>query len=438
MSLEFLLNNLCDVAIRYNLINYAAAGGSIYELNAETINGYPALFLSPTDDIYVDKSTTTYGLTVFYIDRLLGDSSNATQIYSNAILTITNFLRQVKSLDGILDVEDYNIRVFSETEKMNDRLNGAYARVRIRVLNTLNCSLWFDETGEPIGTYVPEVIQDVNVLDNLASKAWVRNYVAEHSGGSSGGTDEQEVKRLIRQALRDYTKTKDFATINGSGITSGQTFSLIETDTFNTAVENIYAAISASTPADYAENVAKIAKNTDDIAALSGTTSGLSSDIQSLSAYTATLTATTADLAALSAATSAVSVQVETLSGDTSDLRAFLGDLSASTTSAVSSITSDILALSGATVALSGATTGIVSDLSDLSAVTSGFSALIAAKQDALTAGDNITIDNNVISAAGNVSSTSLTTIWSGTQQQYNNLGTYDNSTLYVITDANT
>ena len=381
MSLELLLNIICDLAIKRNLVNYAAAGPSIYGLNADTIKDYPFIFASPTSNVVTRKNFTDYTLTLFYVDRLLADLTNETHIFSIANDTLVNLLRQLKQLDGIVDISEPTVRLFTDTERMSDRCAGGYTEITITVLNDAECPVIFDETGEPIGTYIPNTLKDLNILDSLASKPWVIQYVADHSGGSSsGGTDEREVKRLIAQALRDYTKTEDFATINGSGITSGETFSLVETDTFNTAVENIYAAISASTPADYAENVAKIAKNTDDIAALSGTTSGLSSDIQSLSAYTATLTATTADLTALSAVTSAISTQVETLSGETSDLRAFLGDLSASTSSAVSSLTEGLETLSGATVALSGATTGIASDLADLSSgvtdLSSGLTAL--------------------------------------------------------------
>ena len=545
MSLELLLNIICDLAIKRNLVNYAAAGPSIYGLNADTIKDYPFIFASPTSNVVTRKNFTDYTLTLFYVDRLLADLTNETHIFSIANDTLVNLLRQLKQLDGIVDISEPTVRLFTDTERMSDRCAGGYTEITITVLNDAECPVIFDETGEPIGTYIPNTLKDLNILDSLASKSWVIQYVADHSGGSSsGGTDEREVKRLIAQALRDYTKTADFATINGNNITSKKSFSLVDTDTFNTAVDNIYAAISAVTPGDYSEIIRRIAKNTDDITALSGTTSGLSSDIQSLSAYTATLTATTADLTALSAVTSAISTQVETLSGDTSDLMAFLGDLSASTSSAVSSLTEGLETLSGATVALSGATTGIASDLADLSSGLTALSGIVqtlgnwgivydfdtwsalpnadkAAMRAQWTAehaegkkvylkasttgsetvylllestgsydqfryasdayvchlsvnnskaigqsggkvnktniittdvkakttqlgcvkiGSGLTIDNQGVLSGpgGNVSSTSVFTIWSGTQAAYSALGTYDNNTLYVITDANT
>jgi len=58
---------------------------------------------------------------------------------------------------------------------------------------------------------------------------------------------------------------------------------------------------------------------------------------------------------------------------------------------------------------------------------------LLSGKQASLTAGNNITISNNTISAAGNVASTSVFTIWSGTQAQYDALSSHSNDVLYLI-----
>ena len=258
MTLELLLNNLCELAIKNNLVNYAAAGGSIYNLNGETIKDYPFIFISPTDEIEVGENTTTYGLTIFYCDRLLESKDNDTQIYSIATDTISNFLRQVSSLDGVVDVADYSIRVFSETQKMNDSLNGAYARVRINVLNTAACAQWFDETGEPIGTYIPSIIKDVNVLDNLASKSWVKNVVAAAS--ISGITPEE-----FEEILSDYVLEKNFATINGEKITNRKKFTLVDQSAYTQDIQNIYQAISGATPEDYSALQEQVSANTESI-----------------------------------------------------------------------------------------------------------------------------------------------------------------------------
>lgn len=64
-------------------------------------------------------------------------------------------------------------------------------------------------------------------------------------------------------------------------------------------------------------------------------------------------------------------------------------------------------------------------DLVALSTTVSGHTTAIAGKQDELTAGDNITIENNVISASGGSAQTDYTT---GVEIQ---IGTWDNKPLY-------
>lgn len=297
MSLELLLQSLGDLAIRYNLVNYSAAGPSIYMLNPRTIDSYPILFISPTDDIRIGKNITTYGLTLYYLERLLADSENETQIFSNAVLTLSNFLRQVKSLEGIVDVGEYSVRLFTETEKMADRVAGGYARVEISVLNTLNCSIWFDETGAPMGTYIPASIKDVSVLDALASKEWVVNYVDEQ--GAGGGVSRKEVEEIVNEAVSGLTDDID--------------------------------AISAATQAISA-----------DTQALSAATQAISAATQAISEQTSGITAITVEVSEISAATETLSAATDQISDDLADLSGFTGQ-------AVSSLTDDLQALSAAT-----------------------------------------------------------------------------------------
>lgn len=143
MTLELLIQTLCNLGIKNNLVNYAAAGPSVYALNPEEINSYPLFFISPTERITVQKNTTEYGLTIYYIDRLLEDRSNEIQIYSVAAESITNFLRQVKELEGIVDVSDPSIRLFTQSEKMQDMCAGGYTSITITVLNSANCPTYF-------------------------------------------------------------------------------------------------------------------------------------------------------------------------------------------------------------------------------------------------------------------------------------------------------
>ena len=474
MSLELLLNIIADLAIKRNLVDYAAFGPSIYELQAGIIKDFPFVFISPTNNVRTRKNFTEFTLTVFYVDRLLADNTNETHIFSIANDTIVNLLRQLRSLEGIVDVSEPIVRLFTETEKLNDRCAGGYTEVTITVLNDMECPVFFDEEGDVLGTFIPSTLKDLNVLDSLASKEWVARYVSEHGGG--GGADENTIKRLIAQALREYTKTEDFAHFNGSGITNEEIYHFVLQSDFETfysaytdTIEDIYSVLSGVTPEGYAELVSAVTKNTQDIAELSaytGTidvsslsgavenlsaaTSGIASDVEALSAYTGdigtgvqVLSAFTSGLSftvteqgqkieqlsgsvvTLSAAVSGVTGDVDTLSAVTSGMASDLAVLSAYTGSI------DLAPLSGSVEALSAATSGIAVDVETLSSVTAG-------KQDALSAGTNITIVGNVISAAGNVSSASVLNIWSGSREAYEALGTYDNNTLYIIKNATT
>ena len=410
MTIERLLYDISEISLNNNLVNAAYAGPSIYNINGTTVRDYPYLFTSPTDDITVGDNTTRYGLTLYYADRLLADSSNEVDVFSAGVETLKNIIRQLELLDEIVDVTDEPIiRLFTETQKMADACAGAYCRLSITALNTAACPVYFDETGAPLGTYIPSVIKDQSVLENLASKNWVIQYLADHGSG----TDEKEVKKLIRQELRYYTKTSDFATINGSGITSGETYELLERDIFNEFLNGYNETISglsgvtgeelrqlsaatsglASTVAEQGQNIEQLSgltfSITEDISALSGTVVGNIEKITDISGVT---DQNTSDIAELSGATSALAGQVleqyntiETLSGLSSSITQEIAILSGFTEQAVSSLTADVSALSGAT---SDALSGLSGDMAELSGVTGGLEAQIST----LTANDSIVI----------------------------------------------
>lgn len=396
MTIERLLYDISEISLKNNLVNAAYAGPSIYNINGTTVRDYPYLFTSPTDDITVGDNTTRYGLTLYYADRLLADSSNEVDVFSAGVETLKNIIRQLELLDEIVDVTDEPIiRLFTETQRMADACAGAYCRLSITALNTAACPVYFDETGAPLGTYIPSVIKDQSVLENLASKNWVIQYLADHGSG----TDEKEVKKLIRQELRYYTKTSNFATINGSGITSGETYDLLERDIFNEFLNGYNETISglsgvtgeelrqlSAATSGLASTVAEQGQN---IEQLSGTVVGNIEKITDISGVT---DQNTSDIAELSGVTSALAGQVleqyhtiETLSGLSSSITQEIAVLSGFTEQAVSSLTSDISALSGAT---SDALAGLSGDMAELSGVTGDLEAQISA----MTANDNIVI----------------------------------------------
>lgn len=140
MTLEDLLYKIGETAIKNKIINFSAVGGDIYDLNVENVKDYPVLFAAPTGSHEVRQNTTDYEVTFYFLDRLLSDSVNDVQIFSTAIEQLKLILNMVENIKGVLDVsDDYDIQNFTETERMNDRVAGAFATVNITVQNTSDC-----------------------------------------------------------------------------------------------------------------------------------------------------------------------------------------------------------------------------------------------------------------------------------------------------------
>lgn len=396
MTLETLLYNIGELALKNNLVNAYFAGGSLYELNAETINEYPIIFLTPAGDHTVKENTTRFSLTIYYADRLWDDDRNETDICSAAIETLKNLMRQISYLDWVAYVqEEPSIRLFTETERMNDRVAGAYMQVWVEVLNPSTCPEFLDELGRPMGNYIPG---NINVLDSYATKAWVilqkyadKPWVLEQIENIklSGGTTDKQVLEMIASALTEYTKTNEFATINNSAITEGGDFQLVERSEFND-----YSAMTA----EELEKIIKLIGNipmssvTEDIAALSSVTNSHTEDISTLSALT---NSHTEDIATLSSLTSSHTEDINALSALTNSHTEDIAALS----SVTNSHTEDINALSALTsghtqdiISLSANTSAITEDLGVLSDYTHESVSSITHSVETLSAGTETAI----------------------------------------------
>ena len=135
-----LITTIAKYGIGKKIINFSAAGSSIYEINEITIDSYPILFASPTGTHTVEKDTTRYEITLYYLDRLLGDSSNEMDALSTGVEALKNIIWGIGQLDGIVSVsESLDIRNVTETEVFNDRLAGAYCTFEVVVLNAYTC-----------------------------------------------------------------------------------------------------------------------------------------------------------------------------------------------------------------------------------------------------------------------------------------------------------
>ena len=139
MNLQELCKKLGEMAEAQELVNFSAAGASLGELNPLQVEWYPLFFIIPSGTHTVKDDTTRYDLTLYYIDRLLEDNTNTIDIFSSSIENLKNILIGARSIPGVVDVEDtYTLRNFLP-EKLNDRVAGAYAQVRITCENDTVC-----------------------------------------------------------------------------------------------------------------------------------------------------------------------------------------------------------------------------------------------------------------------------------------------------------
>lgn len=150
MTLFELCKEIGIMAKSQRLVGYSAAGASLGELNPLNIDSYPVFYIIPSGTHTVMENVTRFDLTLYYIDRLLTDNSNEIDVMSSSIENLKNILRGAEDIPGVVNVDSvYTIRNFMP-EKMDDRVCGAYAQVRITVENDTICYIPGEEPTGPV------------------------------------------------------------------------------------------------------------------------------------------------------------------------------------------------------------------------------------------------------------------------------------------------
>lgn len=139
MTLLETIYTIGSLAMDRNLVNSYYAGNTIFYTNGDTVRAYPYVFVSPASDHTVENGTITYGLVVYYVDRLLEDDRNECEVMSVAIDTLLNLAKQLREEAGVLHVYVDRIRNFTEVEKFADRCGGAYMYLRVETQLPTNC-----------------------------------------------------------------------------------------------------------------------------------------------------------------------------------------------------------------------------------------------------------------------------------------------------------
>lgn len=141
MTLKELLIHLQDTAIKEKLVNYSKSFTTLAQFNEDTIKDYSALIFQPSNNDSIREQTTTFHITMYYIDRLLDDESNSIDIISSATEVLKDMIAFLRKDEMIIDVNaEQNINFFFEREKFADNCGGAYTDIYITVANENICS----------------------------------------------------------------------------------------------------------------------------------------------------------------------------------------------------------------------------------------------------------------------------------------------------------
>ena len=144
MTYAQLIQNILDTAIHQSGVNMAY-DQDIYQINSMQAAKYPVFNVSPVSPQIEHEQYFEYVLTFYYIDReQLGNNeySNAetSLIHSAGISILSNIIKKIKTLDGVLDVDEtVNYTCWTDTEIFADKCAGVYCEVHIRVAKESNC-----------------------------------------------------------------------------------------------------------------------------------------------------------------------------------------------------------------------------------------------------------------------------------------------------------
>ena len=139
MALKTLFNNIARLGLTKKVINSSMAGLSVNELNFNDIKEYPILFTTTNGNHRAGKNTTNYGISIYYIDRLMDNSANDLDIINDSMLFLKNFVNSIKDIEGVVNIEENYDLINFTSNPMADNVCGSYVNIQIDVLNNSLC-----------------------------------------------------------------------------------------------------------------------------------------------------------------------------------------------------------------------------------------------------------------------------------------------------------
>ena len=149
----------------------------------------------------LDGDFSTFRFTLFYVDRLLSDKSNQTEIQSTGTQIMRNILTMMTELDFIVD----SMPVQPFTQRFVDECAGVYCNVNIGASNGCGCMPGF-----------MEVLKKVNAAADNANKAADRANTLADNPPKIVVTDDGLFWAFYDEATKQYVTSEYRADAYGS------------------------------------------------------------------------------------------------------------------------------------------------------------------------------------------------------------------------------
>lgn len=141
MTLEETIRTLEAVALQQQSVAMVI-DNDIFKLNTIPNAKYAVFAYTQGEHLTsVSGDLATYRLTLFYVDRLLADKSNQTEIQSTGTQVLRNILTMMSELDFQVD----NMPIQPFTQQFVDECAGVYCAVAIGAANGCECMPGFTE-----------------------------------------------------------------------------------------------------------------------------------------------------------------------------------------------------------------------------------------------------------------------------------------------------
>ena len=135
MTLFEIVKKLKEIALKMPNIN-SVYDGDVYMLNSIPNIDYNVFFITQSQHT-VNEDTTQFNLTLYFIDRVFNDYSNALSIQSTGIEVLSSIIKKFEYDVDEVNV-DYGISFNTFTHKFSDVCAGVYCNLTIEVNNNIN------------------------------------------------------------------------------------------------------------------------------------------------------------------------------------------------------------------------------------------------------------------------------------------------------------